>query len=183
MRTSPSALSSSVNPPPPHPFPQSMAARRPMRSLATCALLLLPSSAVLEVRPLGAPKSSPPAPLRLPRLHKLHSPRHALSAAARKPMASVLDRLWGRSDPTFCFPFNVLPHWAPRPNLAAAVADAALIVVACLIFFPAFVAMRSICALSRPLDLLSTAYARRYAAWAQRARQANWRGERERREV
>ena len=73
-------------------------------------------------------------------------------------------------EPTRRFPYVLLPHWAPVPNMAAKCADAVLVAVACLIFFPAFLAMRTVCAISRPLDFVASAFTREYIRWAQRSR-------------
>ena len=71
------------------------------------------------------------------------------------------------------FPYNMLHHWAPQPNNAAFLADGVLVLVALCIFLPAFLAMRSICAISRPLDMMANAFTRHYIGQAQRARRVH----------
>ena len=123
------------------------------------------------------------AVLDVPALAPAHQPSFGVASARRAiayrrpeqlvetPRLANYDA--GHVSPGMSFPYNVLPHWAPQPNTAAIVADAVLVAVACCIFLPAFLAMRSICAISRPLDMMANAFTRRYIGQAQRARQVH----------
>ncbi|KAL3929614.1 MAG: hypothetical protein SGPRY_001885 [Prymnesium sp.] len=128
------------------------------------ALLCARGAAVLEVR-TSRQASRLPSFIKLRPIRNVQLPNFSAGGMVRGPVVRGWERRTSHIDPTICFPYNILPHWAPRPNASAVICDGALIVVAFLIFFPAYLTMRFFCSFSRPLDMLSTLYT--LLLWAQ----------------
>jgi len=123
--------------------------------------------AVLDVAPMLTRPAPQSAPLGISRQAVAMPPLVAYVSG----IADVQAPQWTpHEDPTGCFPWSLVPRWAPQPNAAARVADSALVVISALIFYPAFTMMKAVCAVSRPLDTLASAGTHRYIEWAQRAR-------------